>query len=67
MAAPMDDAAHELAQACATAREMTAPLDDAVMGYKRQLIEQGWGAAASEAMAVEFHRFVFTIIRNSMC
>jgi hypothetical protein len=67
MAAPMDEAAHELAQACATAREMTAPLDDAVMGYKRQLIEQGWGVTAAQTMAVEFHRLVFAIMRNSMC
>lgn len=51
-----DEVAHQLAQAVAQMREMLAPVDEATLGYRRQLEENGWSPEAAEEMALSFHR-----------
>lgn len=35
--------------------EQMQPIKEAVTGYKAQLVNDGWGDAAAEKMAVELH------------
>ncbi len=53
---------HELATGIARLREVMAPLDEAVAGYRKQLEEQGWSPTVAEAMAPEFHRVLMANI-----
>jgi hypothetical protein len=43
--------AHQVAQGIASMREALAPLDEATLGYKAQLIEAGWSAASARCDA----------------
>ncbi|GGK61343.1 hypothetical protein Sme01_03040 [Sphaerisporangium melleum] len=60
-----DDVAHKLAQAVAQMREMLAPLDEATLGYRRQLEETGWSPEAAEEMALSFHRMAIGQMASS--
>lgn len=53
-----DDIANSIATACVNAREMLEPVEEAARGYKAWLMNQGWGQAAAEQMAVEYYKKV---------
>lgn len=54
---------HKLAEALADLRERLAPLDEAALGYRRQLEEQGWSPTAAEQMALAFHTILLGYLR----
>ena len=49
---------HDFATAIAQMRDILAPIDEAVLGYRKQLEEEGWSPTAAETMALEFHRML---------
>jgi hypothetical protein len=53
-----DQMMHEIAKGIAQLRELLAPIDEAVSGYRKQLEESGWSPTVAEAMALEFHRML---------
>lgn len=54
--------AHQLAEGIAKIREALAPIDEATLGYKRQLEEQGWSPTAAEKMALAFHAMLLSYV-----
>jgi hypothetical protein len=58
-----DQMMHQLAEGIAQLREMLAPIDEAAVGYRKHLEEQGWSPTIAEHMAFEFHR---TLMANAM-
>ena len=48
-------AAHEFAKGLAVFREIVAPVDETVLGYRRQLEADGWSPTAAEHMALSLH------------
>jgi hypothetical protein len=52
----LDALANEVAQGIAAVRQVLAPIDEAVRGYRHQLEQEGWSATAAERMALELHR-----------
>ena len=56
------DVTHGLATAIAEMREMLAPIDEAVTGYRKQLEGAGWSPTAAETMALELHRLLMANI-----
>lgn len=68
MAEPFNsgDAAHEIAQAIVNAREMFAPMDDAALGYRAQLIEAGWPTSVAEQMAAQFFNLLIAMFTKGM-
>lgn len=71
MAEPPDndatsDAAHEIAQLIANAREMFAPMDEAALGYRAQLINAGWGPSAAEQMAAQFFNLLIAMFTKGL-
>ncbi len=59
------EAAHTIAEMAAQMREMLTPIDEATLGYRRQLEEEGWSAQAAEQMALSFHTMLFHQMRNA--
>lgn len=59
------EVANELAQAVAQVREMLAPVDEATLGYRRQLEENGWSPQAAEQMALSFHTLLLQHMRGA--
>jgi hypothetical protein len=57
MSEPIDPtaAAHEFAKGLAVFREIVAPIDETVLGYRRQLEAAGWSPTAAEQMALSLH------------
>jgi len=55
---PLDTAtmAHGVATAIAQMREVLAPIDEAVAGYRAQLEKEGWSPTVAEDMALSMHR-----------
>lgn len=49
------DFANQLAEAIAKFNQMIAPIDEASVGYRHRLEEQGWSPTAAEAMALNYH------------
>jgi hypothetical protein len=56
--------AHQMAEAVAQIREALAPIDEATMGYRKQLEEQGWSPTAAETMALGFHSLLLAQCRG---
>lgn len=50
----------KMAGVLATVTEMLAPLREAVVGYRRSLIDAGLDPVAASACAADFHRLVVT-------
>lgn len=48
-------AAHAVAEGLANWRAALAPLDEAVLGYRRQLLSDGWSPDAAEEMALTLY------------
>lgn len=59
--APISIAA-DLATHLVGVREMLAPIIEASVGYRHQLIDAGFTPCAASAMAADFHRMVTTLI-----
>lgn len=54
--------AHQFAEGIARMRGAMAPLDEATLGYRTQLIGSGWSQEAAEDMAVQF----FTMLMSKL-
>jgi hypothetical protein len=57
-----DTFAHAIADTVTNLREGFAPLAEAALGYRTNLVEQGWSAASAESMAVEYYRLMIGIL-----
>lgn len=53
-----EEMSNHVAHWCADAREILAPVEEASLGYRAHLIEQGWATSSAETMSVEFFKMV---------
>ena len=51
-----------LTEALLTLAEITAPIIDAVAGYKTALTEAGFGPEAADQMAADHHRYIVAML-----
>jgi hypothetical protein len=47
--------AHQIAEASATMRQVLTPVEEAALGYRKHLEQQGWSSATAEKMALRFY------------
>lgn len=68
MAEPLsnDDMAHGVAETIANLREVFAPMDDAALGYRAQLIEAGWSSSVAEQMAAQFFNLLIAMFTKGI-
>lgn len=59
-------AANEIAKLTANAHEVFAPLDEAALGHRAQLLAAGWSAPAAEQMACQFHAFQVAMLMKGI-
>lgn len=59
-----DEMANHLAEAIAGIKQVLAPIDEATIGYRKQLEEAGWSPTAAEHMALEFHRMLMSSVNG---
>lgn len=57
--------ANQLAEAIALINQMIAPVDEAALGYRRTLEEQGWSPTAAEEMALNYHGLLMNQLKGS--
>jgi hypothetical protein len=53
---------HAMATALLKIREMTAPILDAVDGYRAECTKRGYSPTAAEKMAMDFHQGLVTAV-----
>lgn len=63
---PGEDRAHAFAQGLASDRELLAPLDEAAIGYRTQLVADGWSPEAAENMALAFYGTQLNMLTNTI-
>lgn len=63
---PSDDLAASLAMAMVSIRVMFGPVIEAVIGYRRSMIEAGFTPGRAETMALEYHGVLIAVMRKAM-
>jgi hypothetical protein len=58
----LSDSTNRLASGIAQVREYLAPIDEAALGYRRQLEQAGWSPTAAEKMALAFHAMLLSFM-----
>jgi hypothetical protein len=61
-----DDMAHGVAETIATMREVFAPMDDAALGYRAQLVAAGWSSSVAEQMAAQFFNLLIAMFTQGL-
>lgn len=61
-----DEAAAQVADAMATLLAHTAPVREAVVGYRKSLLDAGIGEFAADQMATDFHSMILAQITKSL-
>lgn len=62
----VNDPAAQVAEVMANLLHLTAPVREAVAGYRRSMLDAEVGEFAADQMAVEFHQLVMARIAKSL-
>lgn len=61
-----DDPIYAVAEAIAQVRDMFAPVREATIGYRTQLISEGVATGAADMMSADFHHMLTAVVVNGI-